>query len=308
MRYLIGVGAKVALLLAAIGYGGAYSWVLDYIDAFRLHVVFGAGFLVVAALSLRLWRSALISMAAAVLAAAGLGPALQEPVSTSPATGPEFVLVYANVYDQNATPLEAAEALLTAGADVLVTSETLPAIGAELRNAYPFAVTRDVESDTLRTAIWSRLPLSDGRTHLNNTVAPTAADAIIQIGATGVHLTGVHFARAIEGLRAAETEGLARIAGGMTRPRIIIGDFNAESWSWVVTRSADLTGTQVLGGHRITWSGEYPTPGKRLPSLWGHGIDHMLHSPEILVREVDTLVLPGSDHRALRVRVQLRQG
>ncbi len=66
-----------------------------------------------------------------------------------------------------------------------------------------------------------------------------------------------------------------------------------------------MTGTRVLGGYRITWSGSYPTPAGALPSLWGHNIDTMLYSDWIAVRGVETLTLPGSDHRILLVRFQV---
>ena len=291
--------------MAALGYGGAYSWVMDGVDAFRLHVAFAAGFLALAALSFRLWRSTLVAIAAAVLAAAGLGPALVDPISTDRGAGPDILLVYANLYDANPVPEAAVEALLAAGADILVTSETPAVAATRLGAGYPHRVVKDAGTGPLRTAIWSRLPLRNGQLFLNNNLAPTAAAAIVVLDGTELHLTGVHFSRAIEGLRTAQVEGLAAMDEGTGRPRIVIGDFNAAPWSWTLTEAARRTGTQVMGGYRVTWTGEYPAPGGTLPTLWGHGIDHMLHSAEVLVRAVDTLAVPGSDHRALRVRVQL---
>ena len=290
-----------------LGYGGAYAWVLDGIDAFRLHLAFAASFLALAALVFRLWRAAFVSVAAAVLAAAGLGPVFDDPISADPSNGPEIVLVYANLYDANPTPEAAAKALLEAGADVLVTSETTAQAAKVLRAAYRYRVVKQGDGP-LRTAIWSRLPLRNEQLFLNNNVSPTGAAAVVELGDAELHLTGVHFSRAIEGLRAAQADGLGEItkATGLL-PRIVIGDFNAAPWAWTLTRAAHATGTRVMGGHRVTWTGDYPTPGGTLPTLWGHGIDHMLHSAAILVRAVDTLAVPGSDHRALWVQVQVMQ-
>ena len=300
------IAAKAALLLVVLGYGGAYSWVLDGIGAFRLHLAAASAALLLVALSLRIWRSTMIAFVAALLAVAGLGPVLQDPISDTPAAGPEITLLYANLYDKNAVPDAAAQALLGANADILVTSETAEPIASALRAAYRHRVAAEDDPRTMRTAIWSRFPLSEGWLFLDNNVAPTGAAALVTLeDGTEFHLTGVHFSRAIEGLRRVQADALADIGGGRARPRIVIGDFNAAPWSWTLARAATTTGTRILGGYRTTWSGTYPTPAGALPTLWGHNIDTMLYSDRIAVRAVETLTLPGSDHRILLVRVQI---
>lgn len=300
------IAAKALLLLVVLGYGGAYSWVLDAVAAFRLHLAFAAALLVLAALTIRRWWAASIAFLAAILATLGLGPALQDPISRNQGPGPQITLLYANLFDANPTPDAAAQALLDAGADILVTSETMAPVADMLESAYQHRVLYRDDPRSMRTAIWSRFALGERNLFLDNNLAPTAAAAVVTLeDGTQFHLTGVHFARAIEGLRKVQTNALGDIAGSRTRPRIVIGDFNAAPWSWTLTWAAAATGTQVLGGYRITWSGSYPTPAGALPSLWGQNIDTMLYSDRIAVRAVETLALPGSDHRILLVRVQI---
>ena len=263
---------------------------------------------VLVALALLFWRSALIAFVAAFLAVIGLGPVLQDAISASESgpADPEISLLYANLFDKNAVPDAAAQALLSADADILVTSETAELIASALREVYRHRVVAQDDPRTMRTAIWSRFPLSNGWLFLDNNVAPTGAAALVTLDdGTEFHLTGVHFSRAIEGLRRVQADALADIGGGRARPRIVIGDFNAAPWSWTLAQAAATTGTRILGGYRITWSGTYPTPTGALPTLWGHNIDTMLYSDRIAVRAVETQTLPGSDHRILLVRVQI---
>ena len=89
------------------------------------------------------------------------------------------------------------------------------------------------------------------------------------------------------------------------RPLIVAGDFNAAPWSWVVARAAEVTGTDVLGGTRVTWKGSYRTPFGPLPEPWGHQIDQILLSEGIGVASVETLDLPGSDHLGLLLRLRI---
>ena len=291
-----------------LGYGDAYHWVLDAISAFRLHIAAAATVLTLAALSLRRWQIAGLAALSALITTAGLGPVLQAPLSPEGGTGPLITVAYANLYDANPVPQAAAQALLETDADILVTSETTAPVAPQLQTAYPHHLVNRDDPRTMRTAIWSRHPLGGGRLFLDNNLAPTGASALVTLaGGIRLHVTGVHFARAIEGLRQTQTKALGDIAGSRALPRIVIGDFNAPPWSRTLAWAASATGTRILGGYRITWSGSYPTPAGALPSLWGQNIDTLLYSDQIAVRSVETRVLPGSDHRLLLLRIQILQ-
>jgi hypothetical protein len=73
----------------------------------------------------------------------------------------------------------------------------------------------------------------------------------------------------------------------------------------VVARAAEVTGTDVLSGYRVTWKGSYRTPLGDLPEPWGHQIDQILLSSGIGIVSVETLALPGSDHLGLLLRLRI---
>jgi endonuclease/exonuclease/phosphatase (EEP) superfamily protein YafD len=194
-------------------------------------------------------------------------------------------------------------------ADILITSETPRAVAegaAGLRAAYPYRLVSSGAGEALRTAIWSKFPLSDGELYLNNTVAPTGAATIADLGdGTTLGLIGAHFSRPFERLHQVQAEALGPMAVRLGHPLIVAGDFNASPWSWVVARAAEVTGTRILGGYRVTWKGHYRTPLGPLPEPWGHQIDQMLLSGGIGVETVETVDLPGSDHLGLLLRLRI---
>ena len=163
----------------------------------------------------------------------------------------------------------------------------------------------------LRTAIWSKYPLHQGQLYLNNTVAPTGAAAIADLGGgISLGLIGAHFSRPFEGVHRAQIEALGPMAQKLAtqkpdRPLIVAGDFNASPWLPAVARAAEVTNTRILGGYRVTWKGHYKTPFGQLTEPWGHQIDQILLSAGIGVETVETLALPGSDHRGLWVRLRI---
>jgi len=316
MRRRLGIlafgAAAVFFLLTLAGYAGRWSPALEVVGNFRLHLAFLAGALVVVLGLAKLRRSAWLALLTTLIAAAGLGPVF-DPVGPPGARysggGRPLTLLYANLWDRNPRPDALAAMLRALDADILITSETTRAVvegAGGLRAAYPYRLVHSGTGEALRTAIWSKYPLRGGELYLNNTVAPTGAIAIADLGGgVTLGLIGAHFSRSFEGLRQIQSEALGPMAAKLGRPLIIAGDFNASPWSWVVTRAAEVTGTRILGGYRVTWKGHYPTPLGPLPEPWGHQIDQMLLSTDIGVETVETLRLPGSDHLGLFVRLRI---
>lgn len=303
--------AAALLIGVAAGYGDDRHAVLAVAADFRLHLgLLGAALgLVAGILSLR--RAAVLAFLATLGAALGLGPVYDPAADAGALRGSSrsVTLLYANLWDENPEPDRLRAALRAANADILITSETTGRLagGADgLRAQYRYRIAGMAGGATLRTAIWSKFPLRRGGLFLNNTESPTGAAAIAVLGrGFSLSLIGVHFSRAGEGLRQVQADALGPIAGGLSRPLVVAGDFNAAPWSWVVSRAAEVTGTRVVGGHRITWKGNYPTPFGPVPAPWGHQIDHVLVSEGIGIEEISTVLLPGSDHRGLRVRLRV---
>lgn len=296
-----------ALLLAGIaaGYGERWDPALAALANFRLHLGLLAAGLGVLAGILSLRQTSGLAFAAMLLAAWGLGPVLDK--AARPETGRQVTLLYANLWNRNPEPAQLRAALIATDADILITSETMRAVtdGADgLRAHYPYRLVSTRAVPVLRTAIWSKFPLRDGRLFLDNNVAPTGAAATADLG-EGLRLgvIGGHFSRPSEGLQQTQAEGLGAMAAGVARPLVIAADFNAAPWTWVVTHAAQVTGTRVAGGHRITWKGSYQTPLGPVPEPWGHQIDQVLASPELGIDEITAIPLPGSDHRGVLVRL-----
>ena len=305
---ILAFGAAAGLfVLTLAGYAGSWGPALEVIANFRLHLAVLAGVLGMVLGLARLRRSAGLAMLTTLIAAAGLGPFFDP--AERPGEGRPLTLLYANLRDRNPQPDALAAMLRAIDADILITSETTRAVvegAGGLRATYPYRLVSSGPGEALRTAIWSKYPLSDGELYLNNTVAPTAAAAIADLGnGTTLGLIGAHFSRPFERLHQVQAEALGPMAERLGHPLIVAGDFNASPWSWVVARAAEVTGTDVLGGYRVTWKGRYQTPLGPLPEPWGHQIDQILLSSGIGVVSVETLDLPGSDHLGLFVRLHI---
>ncbi|HSF95130.1 MAG TPA: endonuclease/exonuclease/phosphatase family protein [Thermohalobaculum sp.] len=295
------------LLFAGIaaGYGAEWHPLLAAAADFRLHLAVLAGGLGVVASIFVLRGAAVLAFLSAAIAASGLGP-IFEPAER-PGEGRAVTVLYANLWDRNPDPIAMRAALIAADADILITSETMRSVtdgAGGLRSHYPYRLTSLSPGPVLRTAIWSKFPLRQTKLYPNNTIAPTGAAATAELGrGARLGVIGGHFSRAGEGLQKAQADGLADMAAPLARPLLVAADFNAAPWSWVVRRAEAVTRTRILGGHRITWKGQYPTPLGPVPAPWGHQIDHVLLSEGVGVGEVSTIRLPGSDHRGVWVQL-----
>lgn len=304
MPRLLGALALLTALAVAAGFAGHWLPLLDLVAAFRLHLAVLAGLLTLAALAARRWRAAGLAAAAALIAVLGLGPAL-EPAERA-GEGRPLVVLFGNVGDRNSEAAALVDALVAHRADVLVTAETANAVAQRLARHYPYRLAPHTPYHQVRTAIWSRFPMRDGRIHLDDSTGPISASAVIDLGdGRALGLVGVHFGRPTLGFLPGQTYGLARIAGGLPQPLVIIGDFNATPWSATVALAARLTGAQAVGGYRVTWRGAYETPLGALPEPWGHQIDQILVSDGIGVEAVETVAMPGSDHMGLLARLRI---
>ena len=291
------------LLLVGAGFLEEVGPLLETLANFRLHLALASAGLVLLALLRGAYRATLLPALALAAALAGLGPVWSP--AERPGEGVHLVLLYANLRDANPDQAGLAEELARSGADVVITSETRPEAAAVLGRRYPHRVVAQGRR-SLRTALWSRLPLAEGALHLDNTVAPTGASARVLLpGGRSLGVIGVHFSRAPEGLHMRQAAALGAIAAKLGEPLVIVGDFNAEPWTRVVRAAAKASRTTVTGGWRATWRGAYPTPLGPVPALLGHQIDQVLVSEGLGVERIGTIALPGSDHRGLLVELRV---
>ena len=298
------VSALAVLTLAGViaGYGGTIVYALDTMAHLRAHlglVALGTGLF---AAILWNWQVVFISASALLLSLAGLGVLWQTP--PAPGQGPQITVMTANLCSLNTQPEAMRAALATIDADILVTNETTKTVqrgvGA-LTDRYPYRLALSTTGETLRTVLWSRFPMRDGRLLLHDGITPTGAHAVIEV-APGVEIgvLGVHFAHGIRGNQRKQVDALSMLAERLPETRIVLGDFNATPWSLAVRRAERLTGTRALiNGFHPTWFGpcRADVSARRIPL--GLPIDHILVSPGIGTRVLRTVPIPGSDHAAI---------
>lgn len=314
MRKLIrGLTSIVALAILAgvvLGFGGGLIFELDLLAHFRLHLLLLIPVVLAFALGTRAWVSLWRLVVAAVLALAGLAPVWETPGPSE--NGPALTIMTANLYQANRRPDEMRRALLQANADILVTNETAKSVQTgdpSLATLYPYRISLTTTGSILRTVIWSKLPMRDGRLYLEDQVEPTGASAIVEIApGQEVSVLGLHFAHAVVGNQGRQIDALDRIAEGLPHPRIVMGDFNATPWSWAMQRIEILTGTRRVPGYRVTWHGRYPALFGTLRSPLGQPIDHILLSKDIRVLQIQRVFIPGSDHLGVLARIAIEDG
>ncbi len=299
--------ATILLVAVALGYAAPWSHALDLFGHFRLHLLVLCAPVLVLAFATLHWSAAWRTLVAAVLAAAGLGPVWE---GSGPGFKGEAISVLtANLHHNNERSAEMIRALKAANADVLVTNETTTAAlsgGEALSDIYPHRLSLRTKGRILRTVIWSKYPMRDGRLMLEDAIEPTGAAAIIQLpDGREFSVLGLHLAHAWPGNQSRQIAVLGQITAALPRPLIVMGDFNAEPWSHALRRVQLLTGTGRVPGYRVTWRGAYPSPLGQVPAFLGHAIDHVLVSPDIKIKRVILLDIPGSDHDAVGAFIRL---
>lgn len=311
LLHILITSLSIAVFLAVVsGYFGSVAFRLDMLAHFRLHLLILCGPVAFVALLLRVWPAFWRCIVTGLIAIAGLSDLWASP--ERPGGSVEVSVMAANLYQENPEPEEMKSALLSADADVLVTMETTKAVLVgenSLALKYPYRLSLRTSGETLRTVIWSRYPMRNGRLLLEDLVEPTGAHAIIQV-APGVEFTilGVHLAHNLGGNQRQQIEALDLIAESLPKPRVVVGDFNATPWSYAMRRVEELTGTRRIGGFLITWRGSFTGALSGIPIPLGLQIDHALVSNQIGVLSFRKVVIPGSDHFAIAARLALPQG
>ena len=310
MRQILGLLISAAALASiggvVLGYGAPLIYQLDALAHFRVHLLILAVPVAFAALALGRWRALWWTLAAVVLAVVGLAPLWERELPRQ--NGAALSVMTANLYQRNPDSEGMRAALVEADADILVTHETSKAVQTgpdALTRHYPYRLALTTRGQTLRTVIWSKFPMRDGRLMLEDQIEPTGAHAAIAITPeVDVTVIALHLAHAAFGNQARQIAALDEIANTHEEPRIVLGDFNATPWSHAMREIERRTATRRIPGYRVTWRGRYKTPFGEIPSPIGQPIDHVLISPGLGVDAIETIEIPGSDH--LGVRATLR--
>lgn len=200
--------------------------------------------------------------------------------------------------------------------DVLVLTELTPDAVAALDEAgldsalpHSYAVPR---YDASGTGLWSRLPLTQTRQVPGTTYV--AVEAVVKpVGTSGepVTLLGLHSYppttletwQADYAALSAHVEGTVRGGGTV----VLAGDLNAGVHNAPLRRLMDAGGL-VDAGTVSSWSWmdrTWPSDRAFPPAI---RIDHVLVTPSVAVASIDSVDVPGTDHRGVLARLVVSGG
>nr|WP_067659633.1 endonuclease/exonuclease/phosphatase family protein [Nocardia harenae] len=254
----------------------------------------------------RSWAGALVAVLVAGVAAWTQAPLFTGGAVTG--SGPEFTVAQANLLFDGADPAAFVGAVREREVDLLTVNELTPAALDGLAAAGLDALLPHRYVSPGRTAsgtgIWSRFPLT-GTVEFDGFVLNQLGATAEIPGAGPVAVFALHPVPPVYGIDvwAGELERLRALVerAPADRPVVVGGDFNAthdhaQFRRWLTGRLRDAAEQSGAGLLRT-----YPAD-KRYPPLVG--IDHILLAGG-RAHGVETVALPGADHRALVARVRL---
>lgn len=182
--------------------------------------------------------------------------------------------------------------------DVIFLMECTHTTGERLESylaAYPHRLI-EPSGRTMGLALYSRVPLENARAERFADTRIPVFRATFDVDSRAVHFVGAHPWPPVGrwgSLHRAQMTDVTRVATQMPQP--LVGDFNASSWSFVVSRfehHANVRDAQHGFGLRKTW---------RLNPLFRLPLDHVLVSEEIDVTSFRHGDRSRSDHVPLVV-------
>lgn len=293
---LAGIG-----LATAAPFLGTHSMLADFLSQFLIQALAATIVLLVLFVVLRHWRSAGLACVALALQCAVLQPPLF-PARAAPAVSGPVEVLFNNVYWHNRRLGELAADIVRLDADVVVLAEIdqrNEIVIDYLTDAYPFRVDCYAHW-TCDTVLLSRLPILEDLTgwRSDRRVAMTAARLQTAFGPMAV--AGVHLDQPLPPqklwLQERQAAGLVDMLAAIDDPLLVVGDFNAAPWARLMQRLAAASGLEIAWGIEGTWPAILPWPMRI-------AIDHALTGRGLVLLDREVVNLPGSDHKALRLRV-----
>lgn len=282
------------IVLTLAGFFGHVHPAFDTLAAFRLQAGIAFAGIFVFAMAFAALTARFLALAGLAIVAGGVAPSLvpQELVAT------DGMRIYSqNLRFDNPTPEAVLQAVEDVAANVVLlqeVSETTRAVPDALRGRFRTEVLCDF------AAVGGVAVLSSYATVGRPGCArgQGVAWARLRTPEGEVTVATVHLPWPWPyGAQQAQMARVAEILAGLDEPLLIAGDLNGPSWTFATKKLAELTGTRVLRGLRLTFHD---------PAFWpGLPLDHILVSEDLLAR-VEQLGRYGSDHSALLTRARPR--
>ena len=310
-RRVLDLFALVAVAPSLLAPAARWWWVADLCCHFRLPYAIAMGMFAVVYGLLRRWRRLAVVSLVLAFNVWLLWPLFA--VRSAPSDVDESLrLMAANVFIGNRQPQPVLDLVREERPDLVLLVEVddrwMSAL-EELGDEYPhrFQVTRDEQTFGLGPfgiALFSRLPLTDARSHRLGTERTPVVTAKVQHAGCEWTIIGVHPYPPVSSRYTAARDSVladvARLSRDAEGPKVVLGDLNTTCWS---PQFADLLEVGKLRDSEVGF-GYQPTWPDWLPVLV-LPIDHLLHSPD--VRVIDRRIGPSiaSDHRPVIVDVTL---
>jgi endonuclease/exonuclease/phosphatase (EEP) superfamily protein YafD len=238
----------------------------------------------------------------------------------APAGAQTLNLLVVNAHQGRAQAKDIVAAAVARSADVVVVTElsnnlahelTVEGLDGLVTPAYVLLPGVDAQGAPLPAdagiGVWSKYPMDSVQSVpgtqwpavIGRVMAPDAPFVLVAGHVrTPLPSGGAQWASDLSALRAVSSAARQQLP---TTPQVMLGNLNATPWHADFRRFGGVglvDATDVLGqGLRATWPAWSPLP--LLP------LDHALVSRQVVVTDVDTVVVGGTDHRALALSVKL---
>lgn len=254
---------------------------------------------------------------AALLAVAGLGahtawflPQVSGPAPAASADAPRLTVMTVNQAAGLADPVALLSSATAATADLLVVQEITEATVRRLEEAgldevFPERAGQPIDGE-FGTMVFSRLDLGEGRP-LQGSVGSLAVP--VSVGRERLEVVAVHAQPPTDARAWREQQQIVGDHVRGARPDLVVGDLNATA-DHAPMRSLARAGyrsvTELANeGWRPTWPSSYRLLGVvPVPPLVQ--IDHVLCGPTMTALRSRTVMIEGSDHRAVVAEVAVR--
>lgn len=294
---LLGALGFAAAAISLAGFLGAWAWWLEILSQFR--VQYAVCFVLLAAIFAlgRKWKPMAGAFAMALVNALPVLLFLLPPAPAAPAGGPAFRAMLMNVNTAWGDPRAVQAAISQARPDLLVLEEINDRWLANLAPAlvaYPFRKIQP-RHDNFGIGLFSRHPLASARIVPFGLVDIPTIFAQVQFSDRSCTLIATHPMppgdAVLAGERNRQLDWLAGEIANLSGPVLLVGDLNATPWSPVFGRFIHKCKlTDSARGRSI-----HPTWPAFIPPLW-IPLDHLLHSPDLAVRNYAVGAAVQSDH------------
>lgn len=299
MRFALLTAAAILLAVTLGSFFGQIYWLVDLASHFRLQYSFSGLLLAVIAAFVARRLLVFVVLAAsmginlAVLAPLYFGPAAESPAQT-------IRVLSMNVRRSNPDHARMIDYLREVDADLVLILELDDPWLASLKQLSPkyefiFAEPR---SHFFGIGLLSRIPVKSVKPRVFAAEWNLSVEAELELAGRTVTLIGTHaippVGRNATVERDRQLELIAELARTSTQPVVVMGDFNATPFSAPFRAMLDdspLKNSQRGFGYQASWP-----KGRGALAFFAIPIDHLLHTPELII--VDRKIEPdaGSDH------------